>query len=52
LRPRPSAAGQVTSTVPFGLAVAVTDFGAPGTSAVGITGGLVALGPAPILLTA
>ena len=51
-RPWPLAAGQVTSTVPSGLAVAVTDVGASGTSAVGVTGGLFAFGPAPIALTA
>ena len=41
------------STVPSGLAVAVTEVGASGTSAVGVTGGLLApSGRRPILLTA
>src|SRR5215467_7488195 len=52
LRPPPSAAGQVTSTVPSGFAVASTDVGANGTSAVGMTGGDCALGPLPSALTA
>src|SRR5690349_25083760 len=51
-RPKPLAAGHLTVTVPSGLAVAVTDAGAAGTSAVGVTGGVLALGPAPTEFTA
>ena len=51
-RPCPFAAGQVTVTVPSGLAVAVTDAGGSGTSEVGMTGGAYARALAPCALTA
>src|SRR6478736_214428 len=51
-RPWPLAAAQVTWTVPSGLAVAVADAGASGTSAVGRTALLVRAGPSPFLFTA
>ncbi len=52
LRPCPLAGGQVTTTLPSGFSVAVTDAGGSGTSRVGFTGLLVPFGPAPFLLTA
>src|SRR5689334_3670096 len=51
-RPSPFAAGQLTTTVPSGLAVAVAAAGGSGTSAVGRTGLLRRGGPAPLALTA
>src|SRR5690606_47196 len=51
-RPCPFASGQVTVTLPSGLAVAVTEVGGSGTSRVGVTGLDLALGPAPILFSA
>src|SRR5262245_34805855 len=50
--PCPFDAGQVTVAVPPGFAVACTEAGASGTSAVGVTGGAAARGPAPCEFTA
>src|SRR5690242_14176775 len=52
LWPCPLAGGQLTVTVPSGLAVAVTLVGGSGTSDVGMTGLAVRLRPAPLLFTA
>src|SRR4051794_34465602 len=52
LRPCPSAAGQLTTTVPSGLATADAAPGGSGTSDVGLTALLVRAGPSPLALTA